>query len=320
MNLKTILNSNHPHTDINQLIDSYYSIENYTFTNENILNDKIIERFNPRSDLQMINILYDDHTGMDDGIGVFDLSMANDDKLYDNLYKLTENYSMIEFNHLADRYIVRFSNKTTDTDTDIDTISKEDLSNRLQSLFGNRLTKLLLKQSILNLPIIISNEQFNSKLKEDLSFMSKDILLSNIDITNYIKNLDLDLKSSNYKVSYVFTNQIDNIDRDQYTTILDKFDRLNKYTDNIYDQMTNTNNIDNQINNLFRIDTLDTLYMKNNMISEIKMNDVMDRQYEISSDKYISINDFYNNIFKFLNELVKRKIIKVIKLYNKKYL
>ena len=48
-----------------------------------------------------------------------------------------------------------------------------------------------------------------------------------------------------------------------------------------------------------------------------EMNDVLDTHININYlDKEITNDIFYNNVFKFLNELIKRKIIKIIKLNN----
>lgn len=50
---------------------------------------------------------------------------------------------------------------------------------------------------------------------------------------------------------------------------------------------------------------------------QIEMDDVLDTHFDINYlDKHITINNYYNNIFKFLNELIKRKIVKIIKLNN----
>ena len=324
MNLNTILNYNHSNSDISTLINSYYSIENYNFTNEDKINEEIINKFNYKSELPIINIIDDTftntNTNINKGIVICDLSMANDDTFYDNLYKLSTNYSNIEFNHYADKYIIKFNNQLTNTNI---SKSKEDFKNKLQSFFANRLDKLLLKQSILNFPNILP-EQFNAKIEEDLSYISKDILRSDEDIKNYIENIKMDLSTDNYKVSFVFADNTNNINTKIYNNILEKLNKLNNYTNDIYDKINSANNDSkNQeflINDLFNLSKLKTLYTNNKTISEIRMNDVMDRQYEIYSDKSISVDNFYNNIFKFLNELVKRKIIKVIKIYNKKKL
>ena len=73
------------------------------------------------------------------------------------------------------------------------------------------------------------------------------------------------------------------------------------------------------INNLFDINLLDKLYQNNQNINSIEMNDVLDKNFKInklSISNQIDNNTFFNNIFKFLNELIKRKFIKIIKLNN----
>ena len=325
MNLNTILNNKHTNintninTDISELIESYYSLDNYNFINEDIINEKILNNFNPKSELLMTDILDNDYQINNEGIGLLDLSLTNNESIYDKLYNLCTNYSNIEFNKLNDKFIIKYNNKQPNANI----IDRIDFNKSFQSLFVSRLEDLSLKQSIINIPNIISNEKFNTKIAEDLSYTHNDILRSDIDIENYINNLKIDLDSDNYKVKYIFEDNIEYIDKKLYNLLLEKLKEYNKNIDDIIVRLNKVSklNINNSVNtnnisDMFDINLLEKLY-NNNSFTQINMDDVLDKKYSYDNNKNISKEIFYNNIFKFLNELIKRKTVKIIKIYNK---
>ena len=129
-----------------------------------------------------------------------------------------------------------------------------------------------------------------------------------------------DVVSSYYQVEYHF----EKIDKDITNSdeVFNELKKYNGYIDNIV--LTMGTNIKNhseyKIIDLFDRNGLDKYYNtieKNGII--IKMNDVLDTYFNILDDdktKNITYNNFVNGIIIFLNELIKRKIIKTIRLHN----
>lgn len=341
MDIYNLISKNHNNKlDLDNLLERYYSIDNYTFTNDNMLdehiidnfkhinNDIIIDKFQSNTNLNLNLNNY--NSNISNGVILFDLSMSNDEQLYSNINNIMNNYSNINLHKFSDNYVMEFSNKK-------DTLTNLSYTNDLKNIFANDLNNLLLCQRIQNIPYRISNEDFNSKIKEDLQYLdilnksSYTSIISENDLDLYKKSIDINLKSNEYKVSYIFDKTYNKL------TIgnehFEKLKEFNTYIDDISMQINNIQNIQNNLNkfdkfdgfdglyidNLFDINLLDKLYQNNQNINSIEMNDVLDKNFKInklSISNQIDNNTFFNNIFKFLNELIKRKFIKIIKLNN----
>ena len=343
MNINNLLhNTIVNNTDINILVESYYSIENYNFTNDDILKEHIFDNFNT-IDKDLIILNKEDFINSymnypeqiitsDNGLILFDLSMAIDEQLYTCLNTITTNYKNINLHKFDDNYIIEFDTR------EIKQIDSKLFQNNLKSYFTNDLNNLLLNQRVNNIPTLIQNEQFYNKIKEDLTFLNAKSysnlnIVSNERLEQYINNISINLNSSDYKVIYVFEDEIKQIDKELYDKILDKLKEFNTYIDDIVIQINNINKLNSnniitltkpssnkQINvqSLFNQTSLNDIYLNNNYNLILKMDDVLDQNIniDIKSNTHISEDKFYNNIFKFLNELIKRKILKVIKINN----
>lgn len=325
MNINKILNhQSNTNDDLESLLDSYYSINNYNFSNEDHLQEYIYDKFNPLNrDLYILDKEYiindiNQILNSDSGILLFDLSMTNDDILYKNLYLLTTNFKNINLHLIEDNYIIEYDTKENNI---IDKIKSD---NSFRNLFTTDLNRLIVKQQINNIPHLIHNDRFISKLNEDLTFSNLKSFQNtpSVEIMNkYKKDLNLNLSSTDYKVNYVFTVEAQHIENILYNNILNELDRFNTYIDNIVDRIYKIdNNISKQIRikDLFNCNYLNDLYTKDQTIDQLIMSDVLDKTLNIKSinNKLLTIDQFYNNMLRFLNELVKKKIIKVIKLNN----
>jgi len=335
MNLNEIINNKIiNNNNLQSILETYYSVDNYNFINDELIKEHIIDKFN-KLDTELFILDKDfilNNTSQilssSSGILLFDLSMTNDNQLYTNIHLLSKNYKNINLHLIEDNYILEY-----DTKENIDSIDKDILQTNLKTIFSNDLQKLLLKQRINNIPYIIKNDRFSEKILEDLSFSNQysyQNIFSNDSIANYKNNLKLNLNSDNYKVVYVFNDDIQTIDKTLYDKILEKLKEFNTYIDDIViqtnkcysdsniqlDNITSDKQID--LKKLFEQNELNNFYIENKSNLKIEMSDVLNQTFSIVNidDKIITIDKFYDNIVKFLNELVKRKINKIIKINN----
>jgi len=330
MNINKILDQqSNTNDDLELLLNSYYSIDNYNFSNEDHLREYIYDKFNPLNrDLYILDKEYiindmNQILNSDSGILLFDLSMTNDDTLYKNLYLLTTNFKNINLHLIEDNYIIEYDTNENNTKEN-NLIDKIKLENGFKNLFTTDINRLIVKQQINNIPHLIHNDRFISKLSEDLTFSNLKSFQNtpNIEIMNkYKKDLNLNLSSTDYKVNYIFTVEAQHIENILYDNILNELDKFNTYIDDIVDRMykidhTMTNQV--RVKDLFKRNYLNDLYAKDQSIDQLIMTDVLDKKLDIISvnNRSLTIEEFYNNMLRFLNELVKKKIIKVIKLNN----
>jgi len=341
MNLNKLLNyQSNNNENLSLALGSYYSIDNYNFVNDDQIREYIYDRFNQSDrelfilDKEFILNNQEQILASNNGIILFDLSMTNDEQLYTNIHMLSTNYKNINLHLIEDNYIIEYDTKEPNQ-----LIDKNQLEMNLKNLFSDDLQKLLLKQRINNIPNIIQNDRFTEKIAEDLSFSninSYQNILSENSIKKYKQDLKLNLNSSDYRVIYMFEDEIKNIDKALYDKILEKLKEFNTYIDDIVIQLNSLNNPDkiikldknNQdktisdkqisLKNLFERNKLNTLYTNNKSNIQIEMSDVLDQTFSINSidNKLMSEDNFYNNMIRFLNELIKRKINKIIKLNN----
>lgn len=321
MKLTEILNNNIINNDsIQSLINEYYSLDNFTFDTEiTIDNDFNKELLVSDKELVILDKEYllnnflvnpEQFLSYNNGVILFDLSMGNDNDLYKSIELLANNYSNINLHKFNDNYLLEFDTKENK--------QINNLKNNLKNLFISDLNNLIIQQQINNIPNVINNEQFNVKIKEDLYYL--DIInktySSNLD--EYKNNLTTNLNSDEYKVLYVFEDNIQSTNKEQYSYTLNKLKEYNNYIDEISIKINKQNsNKQIELNKLFDITELNNLHLNNKSYMIFEMNDVLDTHLDINYlDKKITNDIFYNNVFKFLNELIKRKIIKIIKLNN----
>ncbi len=359
--------------------ESYYEILIEKFNigaDDLVINDQIslIKKYLPKPERYL---------EYDQGLIVFDLSLVSEDILYKNFSLLISNYEKLSLNSLYDKYVIFFSgkkstnsaNQTNPTNSANQTNPTNsanltnshiiNFTNLLKDLFKTDLNKLLLEQRIFNIPHFIKNEQMEKKINSDLvyanyirsshydrfynSLNSFHGAKSPADIISYEKSLVIDLNSDNYKVAYVFNNEIFEIDQSLVQNILNKLHEYNIYLNNIISDLDlsgiklsivnspdvetlvpNPTDIDLiiEVNDLFDIDKLSLLEktMKTNNL-KILMDDVFDNNIGVkqsaetdqttNTDQTTKTNpNFVLNIIVFLNELIKRKMIKTIKLFN----
>ena len=321
MKLTEILNNNIINNDsIQSLINEYYSLDNFTFDTEiTIDNDFNKELLVSDKELVILDKEYllnnflvnpEQYLSYNNGVILFDLSMGNDNDLYKSIELLANNYSNINLHKFNDNYLLEFDTKENK--------QINNLKNNLKNLFISDLNNLIIQQQINNIPNVINNEQFNVKIKEDLYYL--DIINktygSNLD--EYKNNLTTNLNSDEYKVLYVFEDNVQSTNKEQYSYTLNKLKEYNNYIDEISIKINKQNsNKQIELNNLFNLTELNNLHLNNKSYMIFEMNDVLDTHININYlDKEITNDIFYNNVFKFLNELIKRKIIKIIKLNN----
>ena len=302
INLNNIEKNNNKY-NLNNLIDQYYNIESYRFNN-NINRDDIFYKF----DIDYNDYIHYNSNNLlnhDQGIISFNLSMIIDEKLQSNINLILNNYKDISLNKYYDNYIIHFKNK------DSNNISLDNLNH----IFYNDIKDLILYNKIVNIPIIIDNNNFFNKIKDDINFL--DNYYNNINDKLYNKSIILDIEKNNYSVNYIFDNNIDIINCD-----LNLFKEYNNYINLIIDEL-NSNTLSESeylIEHIFDPNNLyKKLYNKYNII--LTMNDVLDKNMIINYDKnnkFPNYDNFLSNIIIFINELTKRKIQKIIKLYNYK--
>lgn len=320
VNKKKILNS----------IMTLYNIKIYRFIDDiETFKYDIIEKFNIHdNDLKILNKTNfinnymnkpEKYLYFDKGIILFDIGMIIDTKFLSNINFILCNYDEVILNRIHDNYIIYFNKK-------LDRQDNKHYDDKLLLVFENDIKHLLLTGKIKNIPFIIPNKHLIKKIKKDLDYLEK------INNHNYFKSSDMkeykrglinDISSSYYQVEYHFEkyNHITNSDK-----VISKLNKYNSYIDNIIleTKMNKTNNGEYKVFDLFNRNEINKLYHK---IKEdgiiIKMNDVLDDNFKILDDektKNISFNNFMNGIIIFMNELIKRKIIKTIRLYNHKML
>ncbi len=385
--------------DLNTLLIEYYSLNNYNYDHIDIEPYKkyLLGKYNiDNNDLIIFdkynfsNIYLKDpskYLNYIQGIIVFDYSLLVKEEIKSNIIYLMSNYENVTLNKIYDNYIIHFKNKFKST---IDL----NFNNQLTEIFTNDVRHQLIYQRINRIPRLLNNKHMSNKLKDDITYLNQNIkdtykkyyCGSNIkhDLTylNYEKSLMASLNSDNYKVAYVFVNDIKNIDPHMYKNVLDKLKEYNIYIESIINDLNNYDdnlafnlevelnetpsthaefvqfpktkvfgnlhniNMDEftnlmskiNINDIFDIDKLSDLYQeikkKTNSNIILNMNDVLDKFIEITtkqSNDHSSVraeinsdpnrelgdsNNFIYNILKFANELIKRKMIKTIKLFN----
>lgn len=317
--------------NLQELIDNVYSIESYNFcgvNDVNILIDKFIDKFNiSDNDLILSNHTkllkycsnFEKYLNYNNGLISFDGSMI-DEQLIESIIFLHANYESVNICKIYDNYFLCFKSKLLSKKENI----KVDTFNRLVTMFNHDLENVLTHNKIKNLFVSYDNENFKKKLSQDLNYINKinENYFSNDsqdDTFIYEKQLLNDLSSQNYKVEYHFDVDINIIDKSQYENILSKFKNYNDKLDDIYNSISNYKTVDSaNINSLFDTSKLNKLYKKGNII---KMNDVFDSSFEIINDGELdglSFDKFVGNVMLFLNELTKRKTIKLVRTYNLK--
>lgn len=361
--------------DLNTLLIEYYSLNNYNYDHIDIEPYKkyLLGKYNiDNNDLIIFdkynfsNIYLKDpskYLNYIQGIIVFDYSLLVKEEIKSNIIYLMSNYENVTLNKIYDNYIIHFKNKFKST-------INLNFNNQLTEIFTNDVRHQLIYQRINRIPRLLNNKHMSNKLKDDLTYLNQNIkdtykkyyCGSNIkhDL-NYEKSLMTSLNSDDYKVVYVFENDIKNIDPYMYKNVLDKLKEYNIYIESIINDLNNYDdnlafnlevelndniNMDEftnlmskiNINDIFDIDKLSDLYQeikkKTNSNIILNMNDVLDKfiefttkhsndnssvRAEINSDPNRELgdsNNFIYNILKFANELIKRKMIKTIKLFN----
>jgi hypothetical protein len=289
--------------DLNHLIDKYYNIESYNFNN-NINKDDIFCKFNLDYD-DYINYNSNNILNNNQGIISFNLSMVIDEKLQSNINLILNNYKDISLNKYYDNYIIYFNNKESNYNS----------FNNLNHQFYNDIKDLLLYDKIKNIKNIINNERFDYKIKDDINFL--DNYYNNQINKSYNRSIILDIEKNNYTVNYVFTNDIKVINSN-----LKKYQDYNNYLNDIIDEIYG-NKLDSDnllVESIFDPQNLyNKLNNKYNLI--LTMEDVFNKDMIINCDKkneYPNYDKFLSNIIVFINELTKRKIQKIIKLFNYK--
>ena len=318
MKLEDILNNTITNHNLESLIDDYYSLDNYSFNNELEI-DNLIDKFDIyNKEFSILDKEYllnnflentENYLKHDNGLILFDLSMSNDNNLYKSIELLSNNYKNVNIHRLNDNYILDFDTKQINNYANIE--------NSFKNLFTIDLDNLSIQRQIKNIPLHINNEQFYLKIKDDLNYLT---LIQNqqyTNITNYKNNLLLHLNSEDYKVSYVFNDDVQYINKELYNNLFNQLRDYNNYIDDITIKLNKTTKNNSNIDDFFNIDKLNELYNKNPNYLNLKMNDVLDYNINIHKlDTIIDNDKYFNNVFKFLNELIKKKIIKVIKLNN----
>jgi hypothetical protein len=328
IDLNNINNYTHHQTDnIDNLINNYYNLDYYDFSKDNLYYDEFINKYNIKSD-DLISVIYkyldnpEKYLNYNKGLITFDLSIVNQSNIYSNINFLVNNYDKVILNKIYDHIYIYFSDKLSKT-------NKLNIEDSLKNLFIDELNNLLLWQKIKNIPNLIKNKHMMYKMKDDLSYLDNikhniynkfftNLNENNINTSNYEKCLINDLNSNNYIVNYLFDENVKKIDPEIYSIIFKKLEEYNIYLDDIIDQITNNQTNNNKIINLFNVDYLNELYndLTNNI--RITMNDVFNKNYNIEKldSELINKNDFFSNIIVFLNELIKRKMMKTIKVFN----
>jgi len=318
-------NLNNINSNLKSLISQLYSIESYNFNYININNfiDQFIHNNNlSDNDLLLLNQnklinqqLLDKYN---QGLILFNLSCINDDNLIQSIYNILINYQDVKLNKLYDNYLIFFQDKVNE----FNQIDFQKLKNIISNIFKEDLNKLLLDQKIKLIP----NDKLKKKLKFDLEYSNliKNIQyhryyfnenLINKDLINYEKSLYLDIFSDNYRINYIF----DNYKIYQYINEETLNDILNKLKNINFSFFSNQSDNKFNLDDLFDINKLKSIYQTYNQNQiEFIMNDVLDDKFNIVSRKKESLTfeNFYSNVIYFLNELIKRKIIKTVKLYN----
>ena len=286
----------------------------------------------------------------DKGIILFDIGMLNDDKIINNIITYTyQNYKNITISKLYDNYILCFSEKLNIIKNDIEDI--KNIKNNLITLFINDINKLILSQKITNIKNVLQSKLMLDKLNFDISYSglvidniymkyySNGNITINNDLTNYEKILKQDLESSNYEVNYNLFNNDKELNNSKHVEYLNMFKYYNLFFNKIQNKLRHefgeikkrtveeNNKENNKENNImiadiFDINKLNEIYIKYENSKQyliFKMNDVLDDKILIVSDienKMKSKNEFINDTIIFINELMKRKIKKLIRLFN----
>lgn len=329
------------------LVDEYYMIDNYnfTYTNNDIFKNYVIDKHNVDIVIDNFNLMdfkIDKILKNNSGIILFDLSMIND-KFKNMLNVIMDNYESIHLNKLYDNYLLHFKNLKKNNSDNFDRFY-----NNLINEFINDIEDILLHQKIRNLPNIINNEKFTKKIDNDINYI--DDIKQNIytsfyseekinfrnfkDIVNYEKELIFDL-NNNYSINYNITNNnYKYINSENYVKALNKLKNINDYIDSIYTNLDdNKQNINRDfkgkfineipVNDIFNIHKLNNLFNSLSYDDVIyNMNDICEKKIKLYTEtekkdnKNVDNNLFINQNINFLNEFIKRKTKKIIRLYN----
>lgn len=288
--------------DFNHLIDQYYKIDSYDF-NTYLNKDDIFYKFDLNYE-DYINYNCNNILDYNQGLISFNFSMITDEKLQFNINSILNNYKDIKINKYYDNYLINFKIK-----------EKNDSKNNLNEIFYNDIKNLLLYNKIKHIPILINNDRFYNKIKEDLNFL--DNYYNNIIDKSYNKSIVLDIESNNYKVEYIFNHNLEIIKSD-----LNKFKEYNNYINNIIDELCGNTLSESKYLIDYLFDPNDLYNKLNNEYNIIfNMDDVFDKDFTINYDNennFPNYDTFFSNIIILINELTKRKIQKIIKLYNYK--
>ena len=329
------------------LVDEYYMIDNYnfTYTNNDIFKNYVIDKHNVDIVIDNFNLMdfkIDKILKNNSGIILFDLSMIND-KFKNMLNGIMDNYESIHLNKLYDNYLLHFKNLKKNNSNNFDRFY-----NNLINEFTSDIEDILLHQKIRNLPNIINNEKFTKKIDNDINYM--DDIKQNIytsfyseekinfrdfkDIVNYEKELIFDL-NNNYSINYNITNNnYKYINSENYVKALNKLKNINDYIDSIYTNLDdNKQNINRDFKGKFineiSVNDIFNLHKLNNLFNSLSyddviynMNDICDKKIKLYTEtekkenKNVDNNLFINQNINFLNEFIKRKTKKIIRLYN----
>jgi hypothetical protein len=329
------------------LVDEYYMIDNYnfTYTNNNIFKNYVIDKHNVDIVIDNLNnSKIDKILKYNSGIILFDLSIIND-KFKNILNCIMDNYESIHLNKLYDNYLLHF--------WDLKNLKNEynnfdKFYNNLINEFTSDIEDILLHQKIKNLPNIINNEKFKKKIDNDINYI--DDIKQNIyksyyseekinfrnfeDIVNYENELIFDL-NNNYSINYnINNNNYKYIDSENYVKALTKLKNINDYIDSIYQNLDDNKQNSNKefkgkfineisINDMFNLHKLNNLFNSLSYDDIVyNMNDICDKKIKLYTEtekkenNNIDNNLFINQNINFLNEFVKRKTKKIIKLFN----
>jgi hypothetical protein len=296
-------------------------------------NDLILNKFSNLSEINLTN----NHTGLFE----FDYGMCFELLNSDFLFDVFKNYSNVRLNKTNNGYLLYWSEKTQEPKK----INKIFLLN-LINIFCIDIDIMNLINQIQQIPNIIKNIHMKKKIKKDLSYITNknnqyfDIFygqIKNYYLDTYEQNLYKELKYSSYGICFkshdinididINNNQEKLFTKTNISNTLKNLFQQNSYIDNIYFKLNNPieksineinhPNID-QTNYTIKLkDLFKKQFLENNKHYTIMANNIFDHNMkiifnEIEQNKNILVNSL---IF-FLNELIKKKIIYVIKLFN----
>jgi flagellar biosynthesis chaperone FliJ len=297
------------------LLNNYYSIDNFRFSTYNITDNDLKNKFNV-DNIKNIN----QNTNNLINLLKFDYGVLYDsDYLYNKIYQILEEYNNVLLYKLYDDYLLYYSDRAKKNNN----INKDELFNNLDNLFISDLQNSCGYQKFKNIDKLLNN-QIKDKLKDDLSYLDKvrDTIYESFyknmhikfsqDILDYEKELR-ELKELKQEVEFNLDFSNKKISND-YPVILEKLKTINDYVNSLSsNNSTNINGI--KVNDLLNYHKLTNIYELT--ISNYKMNHILDDRINlVHKNTNNTLDQFLSSNITFLNELIKRKIKTVIRDYN----